>query len=79
MQEFEPLIGRWHGEGELPVEPPMQLTSDATIERLGEFVVFRSTGEPAAVPDTSRSSARPPRASRIRCTTSTRAGSSGGT
>ncbi len=49
--EFEPLIGRWHGEGVLPIEPPMQLSVDATIERLGSFVVFRSVGEPAELPD----------------------------
>jgi hypothetical protein len=52
MKEFERLIGRWRGAGELPVEPPLTITSDATIERLGAFVVFRSTGQPAEVPDT---------------------------
>ena len=41
MKDFEPLIGTWHGEGEVPAQPPMQVTSDATIERLGEFIVFR--------------------------------------
>ena len=51
MIEFEPLIGRWHGEGDFP-DPPMHLVSDATLERLGEFVVFRSVGQPAEVPDT---------------------------
>jgi hypothetical protein len=51
MHEFDRLIGQWHGEGEFP-DPPMHLVSDATIERLGEFVVFRSTGQPAEVPDT---------------------------
>ena len=52
LDEFAPLLGRWHGEGDVPIEPPMRVTSDATIERLGEFVVFRSAGQPAMVPDT---------------------------
>ena len=52
MQEFEPLLGRWHGEGVLPIDPPMSLISDAKIERLGAFIVFSSVGEPAEVPDT---------------------------
>ena len=51
MKEFEPLIGEWHGEGEMPIEPPMKISVEATIERLGEFIVFRSVGEPADVPD----------------------------
>jgi hypothetical protein len=51
MTEFDRLLGAWHGEGDFP-EPPMHLVSDATFERLGEFVVFRSTGQPAVVPDT---------------------------
>ena len=52
MKEFEPLIGAWHGEGEVPIEPPMRVSSDATLERMGEFIVFRSVGQPADVPDT---------------------------
>lgn len=52
MQEFEPLIGRWHGEGAIPTDPPMRITVEATIERLGPFIVMRSAGEPADVPDT---------------------------
>jgi hypothetical protein len=52
MHEFEPLIGTWHGEGELPIEPPIAISSDARVERLGEFIVFSSVGQPAAVPDT---------------------------
>ena len=52
MKDFEVLIGAWHGEGELPTDPPLKLTVDATIERLGEFIVFSTVGEPAAVPDT---------------------------
>ena len=51
MKEFEPLIGEWHGEGEIPIEPPMKISVEAKIERLGEFIVFRSVGEPAEVPD----------------------------
>jgi hypothetical protein len=51
VKEFERLIGRWHGEGSMPIEPPMRLSVDATVERLGAFVVFRSVGEPAEVPD----------------------------
>ena len=51
MQEFEPLIGRWQGEGEIPTEPPMRITVEATIERLGPFVVLRAAGEPKEVPD----------------------------
>ena len=30
----------------------MRLTSDAKIERLGAYIVFRSVGQPAEVPDT---------------------------
>ena len=52
MKAFERLIGRWHGEGEIPIDPPMQVAADATIERFGAFIVFRSTGEPAEMPDT---------------------------
>lgn len=52
MTQFDALIGEWHGEGEIPSQPPMKLTVDATIERLGEFIVFRTAGEPAEMPDT---------------------------
>ena len=38
MKEFEPLIGEWHGEGEIPMEPPMKISVEATVERLGEFI-----------------------------------------
>jgi len=48
--QFEPLIGAWHGEGEIPMEPPMKLSVEAKIERLGKFIVFSSAGEPADVP-----------------------------
>jgi hypothetical protein len=51
MNDFEPLIGEWHGEGSIPIEPPMNISVLATIERLGAFIVFRSVGEPTEVPD----------------------------
>jgi hypothetical protein len=51
MHEFEPLIGSWLGEGEIPIDPPMKVSVEATVERLGAFIVFRSTGEPAELPD----------------------------
>jgi hypothetical protein len=47
MKEFEPLIGEWRGEREIPMEPPMNMSAEAKIERLGEFIVFSSVGEPA--------------------------------
>jgi hypothetical protein len=50
MNEFDPLIGEWHGVGEM-VEAPMKLTVDSKIERLGEFMVMTSVGEPKEVPD----------------------------
>jgi hypothetical protein len=52
MKEFEPLIGRWHGEGEIPLDPPLTASADATIERMGAFIVFRSVGMPAEMPAT---------------------------
>ncbi len=51
MTEFEPLIGEWHGEGEIPIEPPMKISAEAKIARLGAFLVFTSKAEPADVPD----------------------------
>lgn len=51
MKDFDRLIGEWHGEGAL-AEPPMKLTAEATIERLGKLIVYRSTGEPAEMPAT---------------------------
>jgi hypothetical protein len=50
MHEFEPLIGRWRVEGDIPTEPPMHVSGEATLERLGEFIVFRSASE-RPVPD----------------------------
>lgn len=52
MTEFEPLIGEWHARGEIPIEPPIKISGEAKIERLGAFLVFRSVSEPAEVPDT---------------------------
>ena len=50
MKEFELLIGEWHGEGVLPIDPPLTLSVEATIERLGEFLVLRSVGGLGGVP-----------------------------
>ena len=52
MHQFEPLIGEWHGEGDMPIDPPVKIIGEAKIEPLGEFLLFSTTGEPAAVPDT---------------------------
>ena len=52
VKEFEPLIGRWLVEGEIPIDPPLKITGESTIERLGAFIVQRSVGKPAEVPDT---------------------------
>jgi hypothetical protein len=51
MKDFELLIGEWHGEGEVAMEPPMKMSSEAKIERLGELVVLSSVNEPAEFPD----------------------------
>jgi hypothetical protein len=51
VKEFEVLIGHWHGEGSIPIDPPMKVSIEATVERLGAFMVFRSVGEPAELPD----------------------------
>jgi hypothetical protein len=51
MKAFETLIGEWHGEGAIPIDPPMPISVEATIERMGEFIVLHSVGEPAEVPD----------------------------
>jgi len=51
MKAFEPLIGNWRGQGEIPIEPPMKLSEEVRIERLGEFIVFSTVGEPAELPD----------------------------
>jgi hypothetical protein len=47
VKEFEPLIGEWQGEGEMPMDPPVKISAEAKIERLGTFVVFSTVGEPA--------------------------------
>ncbi len=52
MDEFEPLIGEWHGGGAIPSEPPLAVSVEATIERLGALILFRTVGEPAEMPDT---------------------------
>ena len=51
MKEFEPLIGAWHGQGEIAIDPPMKITVEATVERLGPFLVFRSVAALPDVPD----------------------------
>ena len=51
MKELEPLIGEWHGEGEIPIDPPLKISAEAKVERLGAFLVFSSKGEPGDVPD----------------------------
>jgi hypothetical protein len=51
MKEFEPLIGAWHGEGEIPIDPPMKISVEANVERLGIFLVFRSVAKLQDVPD----------------------------
>jgi hypothetical protein len=49
---FETLIGEWHGEGAIPIDPPMQISVRSTIERFGAFIVMRTVGEPAEMPST---------------------------
>jgi len=51
MHQFEPLIGTWHGEGSIPIDPPMTITVEATVERMGAWLVLRSTSEMSEVPD----------------------------
>lgn len=48
MNDFEPLIGDWRAEGEIPIEPPMKVSGEAKLERLSEFIVFRSSAESSA-------------------------------
>jgi hypothetical protein len=51
LKEFEPLIGEWRAEGEIPMDPPMKVFGEAKIERLGEFIVFSAVADPTEVPD----------------------------
>jgi hypothetical protein len=51
MKEFEPLIGEWRAEGEIPMDPPMKISGEAKIERLGELIVYSIVGKPTEVPD----------------------------
>jgi hypothetical protein len=48
---LERLVGSWRGAGEVPTDPPLKVASEVTIERLGAFLVMKSVGEPAEVPD----------------------------
>src|SRR5689334_19596668 len=50
LEDFEPLLGRWHGRGEIPMDPPVPVSLEMTVERLGELLVIRSAGD-TAVPD----------------------------
>jgi hypothetical protein len=52
MTDFEALIGTWRGEGAIPSKPPLRVSAEATFERLGAFLVMRTVGEPAEMPDT---------------------------
>jgi len=52
METFQRLIGEWHGEGSVPGDPPLAVSAEVTIDRLGEFLVMRTVGEPAEMPDT---------------------------
>ena len=76
MKEFEPLIGEWHGEGEIPIDPPLRISVEAKIERLGAFLVFSSKGKPADVPDSISIIGGAGEGDRSRCTTSTSRASS---
>jgi hypothetical protein len=51
MKEFEPLIGEWHGEGEIALEPPLKVSVEAKLSRLGKLIVFSTVSKPAEVPD----------------------------
>ncbi len=51
MKQFEPLIGEWHGEGVIAIEPPMKVSVEAKLERLGKLIVFSTVCKPAEVPD----------------------------
>ena len=51
MKQFDRLIGEWHVEGEIPIEPPMRVSGESKLERLGAFIVFSSVAEPADMPD----------------------------
>jgi hypothetical protein len=51
MKQFDPLVGEWHGEGEMPIDPPMKISVEAKISRLGKFIVFSTLAKPVEVPD----------------------------
>jgi hypothetical protein len=53
VHDFEWLIGDWHGNGEIatPPEPPMKLSQRVRVRRLGAFLVMRTVGKPAELPD----------------------------
>jgi hypothetical protein len=47
MKDFQPLIGEWHGEGEVAMKPPMKISMEAKIERLegSTWKIWRAPGE----------------------------------
>jgi hypothetical protein len=51
VDQFEPLIGAWQADGEIRSDPPMQVSTETHIERLGELIVIRTQGTPAEMPD----------------------------
>ena len=50
MEEFERLIGEWHGEGTFP-DPPLEMSAEVKIDPLGQFIVFSTASQPAELPD----------------------------
>ena len=51
MHGFEPLIGDWRVEGEIPMEPPIRISGRTTVEGLGAFIVVDARSEPVELPD----------------------------
>ncbi len=51
MDSFDALVGEWRANGEM-LDPLLKLSVDASVTRLGKFLVLRTTGKPAALPDT---------------------------
>ena len=40
MQDFEPLIGSWHGDGVLPIEPPVRLARAPILHATIETAIY---------------------------------------
>jgi hypothetical protein len=51
MDSFDALVGEWHADGQM-LDPLLKLSVEASVTRLGKLLVMRTTGKPAAVPDT---------------------------